>query len=332
MVEDRRTIIDYILYFLCLVIISLVGGYYSNVDTLLLISAFIPIIFIPLLLLFAYKAVYEKTKPFLYLTAIASSVSFYNIMLKLRKSDILDSPNIGNYYFLILLFSIFICYFISVFSYHIVNFFGIRFDDNIQNNIKTISCTADEEKAKEIKNLVEFLLTEFMGFEYSISDMGVNKFIRNDNEFTIVKYSEIQNPSASLTSYIMFYNDQDGIRVFDHGEIKSFSLILEKFLGGNIIATPEGIRDEFKQYFSIYRPKIKEIHEFFGKSQINWLELKNPLIVLVGTGIIAYAIFNIESIIRFISELNTDTVVKIAALIFALPASIFYLLKIFGKK
>ncbi|OGH04304.1 MAG: hypothetical protein A2W22_02440 [Candidatus Levybacteria bacterium RBG_16_35_11] len=332
MAENRKIVINYILYSLCSAIIFLISGYYSKLDNLILITTFFPTVFIPILLLIAYKGLYSKFKPLLYITAIFSSLLFYILMVTLRKPDLLNSPNIGNSYALVLLFSLFIFYFIDLFSYSIIVFFGIRFDDKIIDNIKTISCTI-EDNTEGIKNLVKFLLTEFLGFEYlgKSANMEAHKFERNNNEFTFIRYSENQNPSTLLISYIMFNNDQDGVKAFDYDKINSFSLILEKFIGGNIITTPEGIRDEFNKYFSKYRPKIKEINEYFGKSQVNFREFKTPIIVTFGILTIGFAIFNIETITGFILNVDTDTIIKIAALIFALPTSIFYILKIFGK-
>lgn len=331
--EDRKKIINYIIYFLSLIIIFLISGYYIKIENIILLSVFFPVVFIPILLLAAYKGLYVNIKQLLYFAAILSSLMFFISIVNLRKSDLINSTSIGSTYLLIILFSFLISFFIHMFSYSMISFFGIRIDDKIIENIKTISCTI-EDNADDIQNLVEFFLTEFLRFEYVGKSIRMEAHIFEgiDNKTTLVRYhSENQNPTTLSVSYIMFYDNQDGVKVFKHKTINSFSLFLEKFLGGKNVTTPDVIKDEFNKYFSIYRPKIKKIHEFLGKSQINWRDFKNPLIVLVGVLIIAYAIFNIEKIINFISEINTDTVIKISALIFALPPSIFYLLKIFGK-
>ncbi|MCZ7356320.1 MAG: hypothetical protein O8C66_10950 [Candidatus Methanoperedens sp.] len=328
MPEDRKTLTNCIVSFLCLVIIFLIGGYYSKLENLLLISAFFPIVFIPIILLIAYKGLYVKTKQLVYFTAMIFSLFFFVLMANFRQPELLNLPTIRDSYLVILLFSFIVSLIIHIYSYQLIRFFGIRIDDKVIENIKTISFTVEAD-AKKTKSLVKFFLTEILTFEYigGVDFEEMYKFYREPNETVLIKYAKNQSPSTYSLSLIIFYNDQDGIRAFDSEIVHSYSLIMEKLIGGNITETPEGIKDELNKYFSRYRPIVKEISEYFGESQIKWREIKSPIIIVALVIAVAYAIFNIERIIQFISGLSIDTVVKIAVL----PAATYYILKIFGK-
>ncbi|MFZ2410941.1 MAG: hypothetical protein WAW23_05180, partial [Candidatus Methanoperedens sp.] len=238
-------------------------------------------------------------------------------------------PNIEGLSIVILLLSFLVSYFIHLFSYGLIRFFGIQIDEKIIENVKTISYTSND--ATEGKDLIKFFLTEILGFDYVSKNIYLEKFQRSDGEYVLLRYTDSQESPNLLLSYVMFYDDQDGVKAFNLGLINSFSLILEKLLGGKNVVTPEEVKAEYNHYFSTYTPTIARVHEYFTKSQLNWRDLKNPIILLGVVIFIVYSVYNMEKITQFISSLDTDTVVKIAAVIVALPTSLYYILKILGK-
>lgn len=330
MVEGNK-LKNYIIYFICLLAVFVISGVYSKPEYLVLISFFVPIAFIPLMLLIAYKGLYNRTNFLFYVCAIISSLLFFISMIYFRIPDALNAPGIEGSYIAILMFAFLISLTIHIYSYRLIRLFGIRIDDDIVKNVKTISCTIQND-AEKIKNLVKFFLTEILSFEYVRFNISIfDKFVRGDNEFTLIKYSENKNTSALLISYIMFYNDQDGIRAFDNESINSFSIILEKLVGGSIVEPPEEVITSFSNYFSRYRPIIKDIREYFGKKQVNWRDILNPVIIIGLVIFFAVTVFNLDKIIRYASNLNLTTVAVVVTIIASVVVIIYHVLKMLGK-
>ncbi len=330
MTKDGGKTKNCIVGFLILIVIFILSGIYTELDNLILLSIFFPIVFIPLVLLVASKGLYTQTKGLVFLAATFSPLIFFMSIILFRTPEALKLPNIGELYIVILLLSFLVSYFIHFFSYGLIRFFGIQIDEKIIENVKTISYTSND--ATEGKDLIKFFLTEILGFDYVSKNISnLEKFQRSDGEYVLLRYTDSKESPNLLLSYIMFYDDQDGVKAFNPGLINSFSLILEKLLGGKNVVTPEEVKAEYNHYFSTYTPTIARVHEHFTKSQLNWRDLKNPILLLGGVIFIVYSVYNMEKITQFISSLDTDTVVKIAAVIVALPTSVYYILKILGK-
>jgi hypothetical protein len=331
MSDDRRRIINYILSFFVLGAIFIISGYYSDLGALILISGIFPVVFIPIMLLFAFKKNYITGKGGLYLLAIIFSVVFYTSIVSLKNPEILKSSNINTSYILIIILSALISMFIHTSSYILIRFFGIQTNLKINETIKTISFPIINNNLELTKNTIEFFLEEMVSFEYEEKiDDNTFRFQRNENEYILIKYSTIPKQSNLLISFIMFHNDQDGVDSFKSENIYSFSIILGKLLGGDIIETPNEIVEYFNSYFLRYTPIINRISEYFGKSKINLSDIKNPLIYSVSFILIIYAVFNYEKIAQYIFSIDSDKLIKLMAILVGIPASIFYTLKIFG--
>lgn len=332
MSSDRKIIINYILSFISLVAIFIISGYYSDLENLILISSFFPIVFIPIMLLFASEKSYVKGKEGLYLAAMFFSVIFYISIVTLKKPEIISSQNIGGVYLAILLISFIISIFIHAFSYNLIRFFGIRTDLKINETIRTISFPIIKNDAKLARNLINFFLEEILLFEYDEKiDNETYKFQRNEREYILLKYLENPNQSNLLISFFMFYDDQDGVDAFKSEKMDSLSIILEKFLGGNVIATPEENAKYFNSYFLRYIPIINRISKYFGENKINLSDIKSPLILSTLLIVILYMVFNYEKIAQFVFSFDTDILIKLMAIAVGLPASLYYILKILGK-
>ena len=332
MSSDRKKIINYILSFICLGAIFFITGYYSSLDNLILISSFFPIVFIPIMLLFAFEKHYIKGKEGIYFTAILSSVLFCISIISLKKPEILSSTEIGGIYLTILLMSFIVSILIHAFSYNLIRFFGIRTNLRINETIRTISFPIIQNDAKSARNLMNFFLEEILLFEYNEKiDDETYKYQRNEREYILLKYLENPNQSNLLISFFIFYNDQDGVDAFKPEKINSVSIILEKILGGSVITTPEEIVEYFNRYFLRYTPIINRIHKYFGENKMNLSDIKNPLILSISLVSILYMLFNFENIMEYIFCIDTDILIKLMAIVVGLPASLYYILKIFGK-
>lgn len=335
MPSDRRIIINYILSSLSMVAIFAITGYYSELGTIILISGFFPLVFIPIMLLFAFEKKYIRNKDGLYLMAICFSIIFYISIITYKNPVVLKSPDIGTIYVFIILISLIISRFIHAVSYSMIRFFGIRTDLKINETIRTISFPIIKNDIELTKNMIKFYLEEIVSFEYEerIENNNNNnnyKFQRNESEYILLKYSEIPNQSKLLISFIMFNDNQDGVYAFKSENIDSFSIILGKLVGGDIIESPTEIVEYFNSYFLRYKPIIKRVSEYFGKNKVNISDFKNPVIFSVSIIFIMYAVFNYEKIFQYISSIDSDMLIKLMAIAVGLPASLFYTLKILG--
>ena len=329
---NTKKIINYILSFICLWAIFSITGYYSDLDDLILISSLFPIVFIPIMLLLAFKKRYVKGKEGLYIIAILSSVLFFTSIISLKKLEIINSTDIGSIYFAILFMSFIVSIFIHALSYNLIRFFGIRADLRINETIRTISYPIIQNDTKSARNLMNFFLEEILLFEfYEKIDDDTYKYQKNQREYILLKYLENPNQSNLLISFVMFYNDQDGVDAFILEKMVSFSIILENILGGKVIETPEEIVEYFNSYFLKYAPIINQIYKYFGENKLNLSDIKKPLILLTLPISILYMFFNYEKIAEFIFDIDSDTLIKLMAIIVGLPASLYYILKIFGK-
>lgn len=169
MSENTKKIINYILSFICLGVIFFITGYYSDVDNLILISSFFPIVFIPIMLLFAFEKRYVKGKEGIYFAAILSSVSFFILIISLKKPEIMSSTDIGGICLTILLMSFIVSILIHALSYNLIRFFGIRTDLRINETIRTISYPIIQNDTKSARNLMNFFLEEILLFEFNLS-------------------------------------------------------------------------------------------------------------------------------------------------------------------
>ena len=129
----------------------------------------------------------------------------------------------------------------------------------------------------------------------------------------------------------MFYNDQDGVDALKSEKMGSFSIILEKILGGKVIATPEEIVEDFNSHFLKYAPIINRISKYFGENKLNLSDIKNPLILSILPISILYMVFNYEKIAEFIFYIDSDLLIKLTTIVVGLLTSSYYILKIFGK-
>lgn len=334
MLEDRRKIIHYMVSFICLGAIFFITGYYSNLDNLILISSFFPIVFIPIVLLSAFKKNYIKIKSVIYLAAISSSALFYDLIVSLKHPEIISPSNIEDIHFTILLLSLIVSLFIHASSYNLIRLFGIQTDLRINETIRTISFPLIQNDANSAKNLMTFFLEEILSFKYDEKiDDDTYKYQRNTREYILFKYSKNQNQNQSnlLISFFIFYDSQDGVNAFNSGKIDSFSRMLEKFLGATVIATPNETVKYFSNHFLIYAPIINRISKYFGENKINLSDIKNPLILSTVLILIFYVVFNYENIAGFFFSFDTDILIKLMAIAVGVPASLYYILKIFGK-
>lgn len=332
MPEDKRKIIEYIVFSICLGAIFFITGYYSDLENLILVSSFFPIAFIPIVLLSAFKKSYVKNKGVIYLVAIISSAYFYDFIISLKPSEIISDSSLTDIHLTIILLSFVVTILIRASSYNLIRLFGIQTDLRINEKIKTISVPLVQNNVHTAKNLIAFFLEDILLFKYYEKiNNDTYQYQRNEREYILVNYLEDPNQSNLLISFFMFYDSQDGVDAFKSRKINSLALLLERVLGGNIVPTSDETMEYFSNYFLKYAPIINRVSKYFSENKINISDIKNPLILSILLILVFYVGFNYKNITGFILSFDTDKLINIMAIVVGVPASLYYTLKIIGK-